>query len=110
MTVADYVALAERSFATAPLNALDANLYGPTFIQLPPMQVSPMLQERPQLPQLLLSLMKDASFMHCPMHDVYPGAHTQEPPVQVSENEHWFPQRPQLEESLMKSMLSLHCP
>ena len=79
-------------------------------MHIPPVQLSPIEQECPQLPQLLLSEMKDELLTHCPMHELLPAAHEQKPPVQLSLNEQRFPQRPQLLESLVKSMELLHDP
>jgi hypothetical protein len=38
-------------------------------MQLPPKQLSPIEQECPQLPQLLLSEMNDELLTHCPIHE-----------------------------------------
>lgn len=79
-------------------------------MHIPPVQLSPIEHECPQLPQLLLSEINDESLTHDPMHEVYPAAQLQEPPVQLSPMRQEFPHRPQLLLSLVKSIVLLHDP
>ena len=79
-------------------------------MHIPPVQLSPIEQEWPQLPQLLLSEMNDESLTHDPMHELEPAAQLHEPPVQLSPMRHEFPQRPQLLSSLVKSIELRHEP
>jgi len=52
------------------IGGLIAQTQCPIFMHVPPVQLSPIEQEWPQLPQLLLSEMKDVLLTHCPMQDV----------------------------------------
>ena len=68
---ADGIRLARaESDLALPLPVLTAFCSPGIFWQLPPMQLSPMPQLCPQLPQLLLSLIKLAEDTQLPMHDV----------------------------------------